>query len=188
MDAFSYLSVLLSIIIGLAITQILQGYRGLLLSRSRVTLYGPTLILSGLMLAFATQSWWASFGLADRQGWNFGDFAMVLLQTIILYMMAAVVLPDTPPGEPIDLRAHYYRERVPYFSLSLAMLVVSVGKEWILDGRLPHPANLAFHGIFAVASLVGLLVGRPRVHLLLVPTTALVAAVYIALLFSRLAP
>ena len=36
MDAFSYLSVLLSIILGLAITQILQGYRALLLARSHV--------------------------------------------------------------------------------------------------------------------------------------------------------
>jgi hypothetical protein len=39
MDAFSYLSVLLSIIIGLAITQVLQGYRGLLLARHRTTLF-----------------------------------------------------------------------------------------------------------------------------------------------------
>ena len=31
MDAFSYLSVLLSIIVGLAITQILAGFRGFLL-------------------------------------------------------------------------------------------------------------------------------------------------------------
>ena len=34
MDAFSYLSVLLSIILGLAITQVLQGFRGLMLARS----------------------------------------------------------------------------------------------------------------------------------------------------------
>ena len=33
MDEFGYLSVLLSIIVGLAITQILQGFRGIVLSR-----------------------------------------------------------------------------------------------------------------------------------------------------------
>jgi hypothetical protein len=32
MDAFGYLSVLLSIILGLAIAQVLQGYRSLLLA------------------------------------------------------------------------------------------------------------------------------------------------------------
>jgi len=35
MDQFSYLSVLLSIILGLAITQVLKGFRGILLARSR---------------------------------------------------------------------------------------------------------------------------------------------------------
>ena len=38
-DAFSYLSVLLSIILGLAITQILQGLRRLMQARSRLRVY-----------------------------------------------------------------------------------------------------------------------------------------------------
>lgn len=44
MDEFSYLSVLTSIIVGLAITQILKGYRGIVLSRARVRIYWPTLV------------------------------------------------------------------------------------------------------------------------------------------------
>jgi hypothetical protein len=39
MDEFSYLYVLLSVILGLAVTQILKGFRGLLLSRARIQLY-----------------------------------------------------------------------------------------------------------------------------------------------------
>jgi hypothetical protein len=35
MDEFSYLSVLISVILGLAVTQILKGFRGILLSRTR---------------------------------------------------------------------------------------------------------------------------------------------------------
>ena len=41
MDAFSYLSVLLSVILGLAIQQVLLGYRGLALLRRRMTWYAP---------------------------------------------------------------------------------------------------------------------------------------------------
>jgi len=43
MDEYSYLSVLLSVILGLAVTQILQGFRGLLLSRTRVQIYWPVI-------------------------------------------------------------------------------------------------------------------------------------------------
>jgi hypothetical protein len=43
MDEFSYLSVLISVILGLAVTQILKGFRGILLSRARVRIYWPVI-------------------------------------------------------------------------------------------------------------------------------------------------
>jgi hypothetical protein len=49
-NSFDYLSVLLSIILGLAITQVLQGLRGLILTRAKVKLYIPTLIWAGLTM------------------------------------------------------------------------------------------------------------------------------------------
>ena len=42
-DEFSYLSVLLSVILGLAVTQILKDFRGLLLSRVRIRVYWPVI-------------------------------------------------------------------------------------------------------------------------------------------------
>ena len=68
MDAFSYLSVLLSIILGLAITQILQGYRGLLLARGRVTFYVPSLIWTALNCRNVQFSCFTSPKL-DHQAW-----------------------------------------------------------------------------------------------------------------------
>lgn len=186
MDAFSYLSVLLSIILGLAITQVLQGYRALLLSRSRVTLYAPTLVWSGLLLVFATQSWWASFGLAHYSGWTFAIFAVVLLQFVILYMMAALVLPDFPAGEAVDLRAHYHRERRPFFALSFAMLVVSILKDVMLEGHLPVPENLAFHAMFGGAAIIAIATANERYHRWQGPVMIVLTLAYIALLFARL--
>jgi len=186
MDAFSYLSVLLSIIIGLAITQVLQGYRGLLLSRGRVRLYPPPLIWSGLLLVFAAQLWWASFGLADHAGWNFAAFSVILLQTILLYMMTALVLPDAPPDRPIDLRSHYYREARPFFGIAVAMLAVSLFKDWMIEGHLPEPVNVGFHAFFAGVSVIAAISRRPRVHELLAPAMIIFIVAYIGLLFARL--
>ena len=97
MDAFSYLSVLISIILGLAVTQVLQGYRALLLAKGRIHADAAPLIWSGLILLFAAQAWWASFGLTERPDWDFLDFAVILLQMALLYMLSALVLPDVPP-------------------------------------------------------------------------------------------
>jgi len=66
-DAFAYLSVLLSIVLGLAIAEVLQGYGTLLRSRSTVKFYAPPVIWSVMMLILATHFWWASFGLAGRE-------------------------------------------------------------------------------------------------------------------------
>ena len=70
-ESFNYLSVLLSIILGLAITQVLQGLRGLILTRAKIKLYSPTLIWAGLALLFAIQGWWASFGMRRHANWTF---------------------------------------------------------------------------------------------------------------------
>ncbi len=186
MDAFSYLSVLLSIILGLAITQVLQGYRALLLSRSRVVLHVPSLIWSALLLVFAAQLWWASFGLASHHQWSFAGFAMILLQTILLYMMSAIVLPDVGDTGPLELRHHYYREATPFFTISLMMLAVSVGKDWMLNDRLPDATNLGFHAAFAAISITALSTRRARVHEVIAGTMVVFIIAYIAILFAHL--
>jgi hypothetical protein len=50
MDEFSYLSVLISVILGLAVTQILKGFRGILLSRARIRIYWPVIAWAALLL------------------------------------------------------------------------------------------------------------------------------------------
>lgn len=186
MDAFSYLSVLLSIILGLAMTQVLQGVRGLLLSRARVRLYLLTLVWSGLILIFATQSWWASFGLATHRDWTFAGFGTLLLQTTLLYMLAALVLPDFPAGEPADLREHYFREARPFFGILIAIMLTSLLKDYAIDGTLPGAENLAFHMLFIACGVIAILVRNSRAHEALALVNAAMVLAYIALLFSRL--
>src|SRR4029450_7020561 len=94
MDEFSYLSVLLSVILGLAVTQILKGFRGLLLSRARVQVYWPVIGWAILVLLVCVQNWWSMFGMRNRHDWNFEQFAIVLLPTILIYMVAGLVFPD----------------------------------------------------------------------------------------------
>lgn len=186
MTAFEYLSVLLSIILGLAITQVLQGYRSLLLSRSKVRPHWPSLIWSGLVLLFATQAWWASFGLEGETEWRFATFLVILLQMGLIYMLAAVVLPDVPDGVGIDLAAHYEAQRRPFFACLLAIVAVSLVKDLMLDGRLPSDANLVFHGLLAATALAGFLLRSARAQLGVAVTAAIFLGLYIALLFARL--
>ena len=186
MGAFGYLSVLLSIILGLAIAQILQGYRAILLARGRVRLSAPVLIWSGLLLLFAAQAWWASFDLREREQWDFLSFAVILLQMALLYMLAAVVLPDVGPSEKVDLIEHSDQHRRTFFGFLIAMLLASLAKDVILDHRLPRQVNLGFHLLLVAISIIGIFWKPPRVQLILALAALASFLSYIGVLFARL--
>lgn len=186
MDAFSYLSVLLSIILGLAIAQVLQGYRALLLARGRIHFDPAPLLWSGLVLLFAAQAWWASFGLEARSDWDFPDFAVILVQMGLLYMLAALILPDVPAEQPVDLARHFERHRRAFFVFLLAMLASSIAKDAVLEHRLTSPVNLAFHSMFAAAAIAGIIFAGRKVQLALAIFGVASFLTYIAILFERL--
>ena len=186
MDAFTYLSVLLSIVLGLALTQVLQGYRAILLAKGRVRHSATVLIWSGLLIAMVAQAWWASFGLRDRTQWDFLSFAIILAQMGLLYMGAAVVFPDIPVGEKVDLADHWARHRKPFFAFLLAMLTMSLLKSIALDDRLPRTTDLYFHLLLAAVGVIGIIIRNQRVQLLLACTTAALLVAYVTLLFAHL--
>lgn len=105
MDEFGYLSVLLSIILGLAVTQILVGVRGCLLTRKRVRGFWPVHLWAGFFLLVSTQIWWSMFGLRNRHEWDFSAYAVLLAQVIILYLLAGLIYPDFVLDQEVDLRA-----------------------------------------------------------------------------------
>ena len=186
MDAFSYLSVLLSIILGLAIQQVLQGYRALILSRRTIHFYPLPLIWSVLILLMTTQHWWASFSLAQRTEWSFAAFATTLVMTGLIYMLAAIVMPDVPPEQPLDLKAHYFREAPAFFGIAASVLLWSMFREYMLEGRLPERENLIFHLLFLACAVPAALFRRERLHQLLTGAMVVLFVSYIVLLFGQL--
>jgi len=188
MDAFSYLSVLISIILGLAVTQVLQGFRGLMLARSRVRAYWPALVWAVLVLVICVQVWWAMFGLSQRPAarWTFFDFGMVLLQTVPLYLMAGLVLPDIDTERGLDLREHYFAHHRWFFSLLVLLLLVSILKVRVLTDAWPEPADTSFQLGFAAAATAGAWTRREWYHKLQAPLAVIFLAAYIVTLFAHL--
>jgi hypothetical protein len=185
-ESFNYLSVLLAIILGLAITQVLQGFRGLILTRAKVKLYFPTLIWAGLALLIAIQGWWASFGMRRQPNWTFVALLLIVLQAISVYMIAGLVLPDVTGEAGVDLRDHYFAHRSWFFGALLATIIFSAAKELALEGHLPGHMNAEFHMIFGLAAITAAITRREWYHKVLAPVVGLLFVLYIALLYARL--
>jgi hypothetical protein len=186
MDQFSYLSVLLSIVIGLAITQILKGYRGIVLARRRVDTYWPVLLWSATLLMINVQSWWAMFTMRNVRIWTFAGFAVVLAQTILQYMLSAIVLPDFFGDERVDLREHYFAHRRWFFGLAMLVLLVSLSKELVLYGYFHSLLDIGFQYTFIAMSMVALLTRAEWYHKLAALIAAALYSAYVILLFAQL--
>lgn len=185
MDDFNYLAVLISIILGLGITQLLSGFGRWVESRFSFPAYAPTIVWATALLAMHVQTWWSMYGMRYQQRWTFLQFVVVLLQPITLFLLTSVVLPSANAAV-LDLRTNYFAQRRWLFGLLIVLLAVSVARDFVLTGSLPATTNLLFHALFLITAVGGLVTGRESYHRLFAYFSAAVIAAYIALLYSDL--
>jgi hypothetical protein len=184
-DTFNYLAVLFSVVIGLAVTEILQGLRRQIAWRRRVTTYWPALLWSLVLLVVLAQTWWAMFGLRNHRDWTFAMYGAVLLHTVLLYLAAGLVLPEDPATKDGDLRAHYLANATPFFGLVVAVGLASLLKDIAVDGALPDWTNVAFHLAFMAGAATTAIRREEWLQRTGAVFAATLFAAYVAILFSR---
>ena len=131
MGAFEYLLLFAAVILGLAISDLAISLHRLLNAAKEVRWDALPLLAAALAFERIVAEWWvwhSAEGLAA--GFTFGMFLGVLVSTVLLFLMAAVALPDEG-GEKIDLRAHYARTCRRYWLLFAAQwLTLNVVSIW----------------------------------------------------------
>ncbi len=186
MDAFSYLSVLISIVLGFGLTSLLTGFASMVRARGRLVMYWPLAAQMGLLFLVHVQVWWALFSLRKIAHWSFPGFLVVLMQPVLLYLATAILTPDIPDGESLDLRQAYFREARWYFAALFLGILDSLAKSVVLTGRLQNRTDLVGHAAFICLCIAGFMSRSDLVHKTVAPLSLLVYAAYIALLFASL--
>jgi len=185
MDPFAYLSVLVSIVLGLGVTQLLMGFSRWLEQRKAFGAFGPAIAWAGLLLLVHFQSWWSMYGMRTYVDWTFVQFSMVLLQPIILFLLAVLIFPSsTSPDQ--NLRSTFFHQRPWFFGLILTLLIASLLKDLARSGTLPDAANVGFHAAGIVIAGLGLALKDERTHRWLAYFALLSFIAYIAVLFTEL--
>lgn len=186
MDEFGYLSVIISIILGLSITQLLQGLSQIINARDRVRIYWPSIGWAVLLLIVDAQAWWVMFGYRNKHDWTFVQFAVVLLETIMLYLLAALALPSVPDQGEVDLQSNYFRHAGWFFGSLVVLLLDSLLKDLLINGSLPGGLNLAFHLFWIGTGSIAAVTRSDRYHKAFFCVSFALFVLYIALLFARL--
>jgi len=186
MTPFEYLSVLVSIIVGLALTQLLSGAARLIQLRRRVPMHATTLMWMAMLLLIDIQVWWVAFERRSAQQWTFFNFLLYLLIPIGVFLLSYLVLPDLGDEDAPDLRANFEDNRTWFFGLLAALPAISLFEQWVREGTLHWDGDVAFRVSFSALSLVAARVRSPRYHLWNAAIALTLFTGYVLLLFVRL--
>ena len=177
---FEYLTVLISVVVGLSVTSFLTNVVRIIHVRGDVTISWVQLLWSITILIWTIAFWWFTFVLAGQAQWTFPLFVFLLAYSTLLFFLMALLFPEGVPADH-NYQAQFMRNRVWFFGVLLLFLcvdlvdyMVKLDKSLSIIGHLPYAAfagslillsllalrtdNLLFHRVFAVYSVLALLV------------------------------
>jgi len=110
MPLFEFLMILISVVIGLALGEILTGAASLLRARDTVQFFWiHSLFQFGIFFALL-QQWWESWDLVNVAIIDLWTAILLLLPSVILFLIAHLLFPR--PAGGADLK-HYYFSQAP---------------------------------------------------------------------------
>lgn len=151
MTLFEYAMVLVSIVLALGVTQLLQGASEFV--RSSRVYFGHAFWVLALLLIHV-QLWWAMWDLHERASWTFLTFLYLLLGPVLLFFATNLLLPRTAT-ESMDWASHFFAVRRWFFVSMAGIVVWGIFVTWLV-GNVPlnHP-----YRVTQVGRLVLILVG-----------------------------
>jgi len=153
---FEYLSVLVSIVVALGMSEVVSVWGRLLRRRGEVRLCwihaGWSLFVTLLM----TQLWWGFWNYRVVEEWSFTSLMMAIADALLMVLAALVITPSDQIRPGLDLREFFLGNRRLFFGLAALLLVqlaisdaVVLGQSW-LDPE--NAFRLAGLGLVAVAA------------------------------------
>ena len=171
MSTFEFVTVLMSIVVGLGVTRILSGLADLVEHRASIALDWVTLIWAVNVLLYDLVYWWVVVNhWRFLTTWSIARFAPLFLYGVLLYFCAALILPSHM-AEGLELKARFESIRRPFFLLWLLVLCSDLldslmkGTEYVLT-ELGAP-YLAIVALSAVGGVAGMRISDRRFHIAL---------------------
>jgi hypothetical protein len=113
MDIIAHSLTLLSIVIGIGLTEMFGNFHKLIRNRARVTWDWLPVAWAATLLILVINYWWGLYlgavGLKDVR--NAAEFGLVLVPAVLLFLSTASVLPNFADTQTWDMHLHYGEQR-----------------------------------------------------------------------------
>ena len=182
MDRFSFVMVLLSIIVGLGVTELLTNVARQIQVRSKQKFYWVHSTLVALVFIALLQQWWESWDQRFVESWSFPILLMMIGAPVGLYVISHLLFPKDI--EDTDFEEFYYdNPRATYLIGAATVIFASMYRPLSFGDHLVDPDNIV-SVIILVAFLILAFTRHKLVHQALVPL--LFAAVAFDVLFFHM--
>lgn len=134
MTPFEYVSVLISIVLGLGITQIVSGLADIIHQWKSVKLYWPHLLWILFVFFLHIQEWWVLYDLRGRGTWSLPAFLIIILYPINLFIFARILFPANSNCNGIDFKVFYFENFKKYFTWAVILIALSLADNILFNG------------------------------------------------------
>jgi hypothetical protein len=133
-DVFDYVAVMLSVVLGMAMTRLLGGIGDYVPIRRRVRAYWIHGCWIVMLLLLTLHMWWVLWELRGLPVWTSREFAWVVLGPGALVVAAYLAVPDLRT-ESLDLERYYYDTSPTFFSVLAFITLWGMATEPLLGLR-----------------------------------------------------
>jgi hypothetical protein len=186
MTSFDYLAVLLSIVLGLAMTNVLTRLALVMQARERVNFYWPPIAWAVWLFFISVQHWWAQWSVRHSPMSSFGLFWLQLLTPVCIFLLSALALPDREEHGKVDLEDWYFRNRRWFFGVLFLVPILSIVEELVRLHQFYSVLNTAFLVAFDVAAVVAFFVTSRRAGEWIAALVMVMTLAYVGLLYLNL--
>jgi hypothetical protein len=179
MTPFEFICAFYSVVLGVAVAQLMTSVGRLAEERERVRGYWVSNLWILTVLIADVGNWWAIWGLHDVKRWSIYSFLLLVALTAAVYLTTVLLFPRIPTSDDaiIDMERHFYKSRRIFFTGFTAAWVLALICNWsffpmtwiTLGNVLPAvmivlgliavmTANRVFHALYAVIGLIAIVI------------------------------
>src|SRR5256885_5762693 len=120
MSSFEFIAALMSIIVGLGVTNLLAGAGRAFYRRKENPLDEVHIVFTAATLLLLVLQWWVTFKWNTEPAWSFDKFLVLVVWTISNYMLTVFLYPPDL-SEQEEHRNRFQRNRSGYYATFIAM-------------------------------------------------------------------
>lgn len=161
MSEFEFISVLISIVVGLGIAQLLRGVAQAVHERAQAPIDSVHMVWTAAVFLNLVLNWWVLFSWRSHEVWSFTLFLSLIIWSVALYLPVVFLYPPhKPPSEAWAVV--YGNNRQWFLGAFAAFAAADVWVTALRGGLFDPPIYLPFVAHYFVLWVVGMFVASPR--------------------------